>query len=313
MQACANLPILRRDWVSWLEHERRFSNHTLTAYRRDLDQFLYFLSRYLAEAITCASLAKVDRQTLRSWMAKQRAVGKSASSINRNLSALKSFYKFADHIGVLDSTAIKAQRGPKKPTILPRPLSEDVSRNLLDLMADEAAQSWLGARDYALALLMYGCGMRLGETLSLSVTDLDHMDSGSLKFRGKGGKERHVPVLPQVLAACRDYAARCPFALNSPDKLFKGTRGGSLNPRTVQRTLETYRRQLNLPVTATPHALRHSFATHLLANGANLRDIQELLGHKDLISTQRYTQVDASHLMKAYKEAHPRAHSRKGI
>ena len=310
MQVPIDLLDLRHDWISWLENERRFSPHTLAAYQRDLDQFLHFLSQYVAEAITCDSLAKVDRQTLRSWMAKQRAAGKSAASINRNLSALKSFFKFADQMRVLDATAVHAQRGPKKPTILPRPLSQDASRDLLDLMAEQAATSWLGARDYALALLMYGCGMRLGETLALTVTDLDLMGSGSLKFWGKGNKERVVPVLPQVITACQDYAAQCPFALRGPDKLFKGARGGPLNARTVQRTLETYRQRLNLPATTTPHALRHSFATHLLANGANLRDIQELLGHKDLISAQRYTQVDASHLMKTYEEAHPRAHSR---
>ena len=307
MEPQKNLQNIHQDWMSWLENERRYSPHTITAYQKDMEQLLQFIGKYEAEALSWDSIKNVDRRTLRAWMAKQRAMGKSSPSINRNLSAIKSFFKFAKSIGALSSSDVQTQRGPKKPKRLPRPLTTQSSDTLFDLMAEQATRDWVGARDYAIAMLLYGCGMRIGEALNLTTIDLDLMKSGSLKLLGKGNKERYVPVLPQVVTACQNYSHRCPLSIPAGDKLFRSVRGKVLNPRVFQRTLETYRAQLNLPATTTPHALRHSFATHLLSNGANLRDIQELLGHKDLISTQLYTQVDATHILRAYKDAHPRA------
>lgn len=302
------LKTLVQDWVRWMRAERRFSSHSLEAYVRDLTQFFNFLKSYKGLGLDIPHLEQVDRITLRSWMAEQRRGGKSPDSVGRNLSAIKSFYAFGKTQGLLDNVAVQSQRGPKRAQALPKAVGEDQARALFDLMANDAPRDWVAARDYAACLLMYGSGMRIAEVLDLNFSSIKHMrDSGALQFRGKGGKERQVPILPQVIAACEAYLRACPhgFVANSP--LFVGRRGGPLNPRLLQARVADLRRMLNLPETTTPHALRHSFATHLLARGANLRDIQELLGHNDLSTTQRYTQVDTSRLMAAFETAHPRA------
>lgn len=301
------LEALVADWHQWMRAERRFSTHSQEAYGRDVAQFFGFLSAYETSGVDLTLLAKVDRRTLRSWMADLRSAGKSATTIGRALSALKSFYAFAHSLGLLDKSHVQAHKSPKRGEVLPKALSQTQSQNLLDTMAQNAVHDWQGARDYAAVLLMYGCGMRIAEVLSLPAKALTQMRDGFIIFRGKGNKERQVPVLPLVSAACQAYAKVCPHALLQDEPLFLGTRGGTLNPRILQQALARLRIALNLPETTTPHAMRHSFATHLLGEGASLRDIQELLGHTSLATTQRYTKVDQAYLLKAYAAAHPRA------
>lgn len=298
---------LIKGWISWMRAERRFSAHSQSAYVRDLTQFLDFLEHYEQLGVDLAQLNGVDRRTLRSWMAQQKIDGKCESSIGRNLSAIKSFYTFAAQQGSLENIIVLAQRGPKRPQILPRALSEGEADSLLNRLAREAEADWQGARDYAVTLLMYGCGMRIAEVLGLKFKDLSHMRDGSLQFMGKGKKERKVPVLHQVFDAVEAYVRGCPHVFVNHGPLFFGARGACLSPRRVQDTLTRHRRALNLSETTTPHAMRHSFATHLLARGANLRDIQELLGHTNLSTTQRYTHVEISRLMASFQAAHPRA------
>lgn len=298
---------LMRNWLDWMRAERRFSAHSLEAYARDFEQFLSFLEAYGGVGLDLPQLERVDRRTLRAWMARQRSEGKSATSVGRNLSAIKSFYAFAEKSGQIQNAHVATQRGPKRAQVLPKALHEGEADRLLDAMAYEAQGDWQGARDYAATLLMYGCGMRIAEVLALNLQDLQRMASGSLQFVGKGGRERRVPVLPQVTTACEAYVKTCPHPLVENSALFVGARGGQLNPRQLQGTLARHRRALGLPETTTPHALRHSFATHLLARGANLRDIQELLGHGDLATTQRYTHVETARLLASYRDAHPRA------
>ena len=294
-------------WLIWMRAERRFSALSLEAYARDLEQFFAFLAIYGGTGVDLATLERVDRLTLRAWMAEQRRRGKSADSVNRNLSALKSFYAFADRQGQLSNVPIQAQRGPKRDQVLPKAANQQEVQKLIDTLRQGAQQDWTVARDYAAFLLMYGCGLRIAEALSLRYQDLVTLGDGVLHLVGKGGKERRLPVLPQVAQACAAYVQICPHPFVAKGPLFLGKRGGALNPRLLQGRLATLRSDLNLPETLTPHALRHAFATHLLARGANLRDIQELLGHGTLSTTQRYTQVETRRLMDAFMDAHPRA------
>ena len=298
---------LRSAWLIWMQAERRFSAHSIAAYERDVGNFLEFLSSYVQTKLSLRILIDVDRITLRAWMATLRNDGKSASSCARALSALKSFYAHGKQLGYLDNPHVVAQRGPKLPQALPKALSRIESRNLLAVMADEAPGSWQASRDYAAVLLMYGSGMRIAEVLSLKNRHLIDMEQGVLQFTGKGRKERQVPILPLVSSACRAYVNDCPHSRSSADPLFLGVRGGILHPRILQATLQRHRSILNLPETTTPHAMRHSFATHLLGQGANLRDIQVLLGHASISTTQRYTKVDTELLRKSYEAAHPRS------
>ena len=298
---------LLRDWLNWMRAERRFSAHSLEAYARDVEQFLAFLQEYGGVGLDLPQLDRVDPRTIRAWMARQRRDGKSATSVGRNLSAIKSFYAYGERDGQLQNALVATQRGPRRHQPLPKALHEAEADRLLATMEREAEGDWQSARDYAATLVLYGCGMRIAEVLGLDLGDLDRMASGSLQFVGKGRRERRVPVLPQVTQACTAYVASCPHPLSRSSPLFVGTRGGRLNPRQLQGTLARHRRALALPETTTPHALRHSFATHLLARGANLRDIQELLGHGDLSTTQRYTQVETARLLSSYEAAHPRA------
>jgi integrase/recombinase XerC len=252
-----------------------------------------------------ASLRDLPATDLRSWMAAERGRGLSARSLARSLSAVKGFLAWvADRDGG-DVTAILQARGPKYRRRLPRPVSEEAAAELLGTVGEQAREPWIAARDEAVVTLLYGCGLRISEALGL--TGAAHPLPEVLRITGKGGKERLVPVLPAARAAVARYAGLCPFDLGRNAPLFRGARGGPLNPRLVQAVVEKARMQLGLPATATPHALRHSFATHLLTAGGDLRAIQELLGHASLSTTQAYTAVDAARLMEVYEKAHPRA------
>ena len=292
----------------WLTHLRALDGaaaNTITAFGRDVAGYLAFLATHRGGAEGTAALTTLAIQDIRAWMAHERGRGLSARSLARALSAVKGFTAWlADRDGA-DATAILSTRGPKFRRKLPRPLSEDGARAMLDTVGDQSREDWIAARDTAVVTLLYGCGLRISEALGL--TGADHPLPDTLRITGKGDKTRLVPVLPAARAAVAHYARLCPYDLGRNQPLFRGARGGSLNPRLIALVMEKTRLQLGLPATATPHALRHSFATHLLSAGGDLRAIQELLGHASLSTTQAYTAVDAARLMEVYEKAHPRA------
>lgn len=310
-KAAGVLPIsaqARDALAGWLRHLRALdgaAEKTVTAYARDVTGYLAFLAVHRGGAEGVAALTTLPASDLRAWMAQERARGVSARSLARSLSAVKNFTRWlADRDGQ-DATTILSARGPKYRRKLPRPLSEDGARAMIDSVGDQAREDWVAARDRAVVTLLYGCGLRISEALGL--TGAEKVLPEVLRITGKGGKTRLVPVLPVARAAVEDYVRLCPFDLEAEGALFRGARGGPLNARLIALVMERTRMQLGLPATATPHALRHSFATHLLSAGGDLRAIQELLGHASLSTTQAYTAVDAARLMEVYEKAHPRA------
>ena len=293
------------DWLAGLSALDDASPHTLSAYGADARAFLSFLGGHLGGPVTPADLAALRLADMRAFLAHERAEGLSPRSAARRLSAVKSFLRaMADRHGFDASPALSA-RAPKVPRRLPRPLDVAGARAMLDTVEVQSLTPWIAARDAAVVTLLYGSGLRISEALSL--TGADWPMAETLRIRGKGGKDRVVPVLPVARDAIGAYIAACPWPVEQGQPLFRGARGGALNPRLVQKAMEGARRQLGLPDTATPHALRHSFATHLLAAGGDLRAIQTLLGHASLSTTQGYTAVDMPRLMEVYAAAHPRA------
>jgi len=291
-------------WRSWLKSERRAAVLSLEAYERDLFAFLAFLAGHHGTPPSLKSLQALERGDLRAWLAQRAGRGLKATSTARALSVVRGFFRFLARRGLVENTAVLGLRNPKLPRAVPKALSEAEAMDALANIGELSNEPWIAKRDAALLTLLYGCGLRLGEALSLTRADVKAARSGRLTVTGKGRKQRIVPVLAIVAAALDDYLAACPF---KGDPLFLGARGGALNPRIVQDRLQRLRLLLGLPATATPHALRHSFATHLLAGGGDLRAIQELLGHASLSTTQRYTEVDAAGLLAVYEQAHPRA------
>lgn len=307
--APASLASLAQGWLQRLGTERRLSPHTLEAYGRDLRQFLEFLPDHLGQAPDIGALDRLKPLDLRAFLSRRRAQGAGSRTLLRQLAALRSFARHLARDGLIDASAFVALRGPRMKRSLPRPVTPASARALTDAdsrAGDERAQ-WILARDAAVLTLLYGCGLRISEALSIRREDAPRPGDGRLTIKGKGGKARMVPVLPQVEAAIAEYLALCPYALPAAGPLFVGARGGPLSARIIQLAVAGLRGALGLPPSATPHALRHSFATHLLARGGDLRAIQELLGHASLSTTQVYTQVDGARLMAAYKAAHPRA------
>ncbi len=294
----------RERWQRWLAHERRVSDHTLAAYTIDLDGFLRFLAEHLGGPPDLRELEALRPADFRAWLARRVGDGLARSSTARALSSVKSFFRHLERNGRASNAAIETVRGPRLPKSVPRPLTRGEAAEAL-AAAGENVLPWVAARDTSLLLLLYGCGLRIGEALALDRREAPRGDT--MVVRGKGDKERMVPVLPVVRRAIADYLAACPHDPGADGPLFIGVRGGRLNPRMVQGLMQSLRRRLGLPETATPHALRHSFATHLLAGGGDLRTIQELLGHASLSTTQRYTEVEAETLLAVYNEAHPRA------
>ena len=294
-------------WLGYLGVEKRMSPKTLDAYERDARQFLDFLGGHLGGAPSLKQLAKLTPADVRAFMAARRGEGLSSRSLMRGLAGARSFARFLERNGKGKVGALSAVRAPKMAKTLPKPLTVATAKRIADakLRAGEHSEPWIVARDAAVLALCYGSGLRISEALSLKRKDAGAHDA--LTVTGKGNKTRMVPVLPQVTKLIADYAALCPFELPDEGPLFVGARGGPLSPRVVQLAMAEVRGALGLPDTATPHALRHSFATHLLARGGDLRAIQELLGHASLSTTQIYTVVDSERLFEVYSSAHPRA------
>ncbi|MEQ8196000.1 MAG: tyrosine recombinase XerC [Rhodospirillales bacterium] len=292
-------------WCAWLEHERRTSLHTLDAYRRDLIGFLRFSAEHLGYPPGLSELESLRPADFRSYLAHRARNGLARTSTARALSTLRNFFRFLARRNLAANAAIDGVHTPKVPKSIPRALSEQEARESLDVIEEISNEPWIAKRDTALITLLYGCGLRIGEALALNQRDFPKGDA--MTITGKGRKQRVVPVLSVVKDALADYLDHCPFGLGGDDPLFVGARGKRLNAGVVQRQMRRLRALLGLPESATPHALRHSFATHLLAGGGDLRTIQELLGHASLSTTQRYTDVDAGHLGRVYRSAHPRA------
>jgi integrase/recombinase XerC len=294
-------------WLGYLGAERRMSPKTLEAYARDVGQFLDFLSQHLGGAPSLKALARLSPADVRAFMAARRSEGLSSRSLMRVMAGTRSFARFLERNGKGKVGALSAVRAPKIGKTLPKPLAIAAAKRIsdTDLREGEAREPWVIARDAAVLGLLYGSGLRISEALSLKRKDFSKRDA--ITVTGKGNKTRMVPVLRQVAKLVADYIALCPIDLPADGALFVGTRGGPLSPRVVQLAMATLRGALGLPDTATPHALRHSFATHLLARGGDLRAIQELLGHASLSTTQIYTAVDSERLLEVYASAHPRA------
>jgi len=308
MAASLNGAQARSLWLEHLAKERRASPRTLEAYGFAAARYLAFLERHRGDSVDVAGLADVTAGELRAFLAHLRTGERPLSprSLSQALSAVRTFHRFLDRRLDAPNAAIALVRGPKVKPGVPRPISEDQANGLLaEPGLDPDRERWESARDEAVLTLLYGCGLRISEALSLKRGDAPL--GPELRITGKGGKTRLTPVLPAVQAAVAAYLAELPFVLDPEAPLFRAKRGGPLSPRHVQATVQNLRGRLGLPDSATPHALRHSFATHLLGAGADLRAIQELLGHASLSTTQRYTGVDAARLLSAYAQAHPRA------
>jgi integrase/recombinase XerC len=294
-------------WRQHLSAERRLAANTLVAYARDADQFLTFLTAHLASPPRLADLKSLSTTDLRAFMAWRRNDGAGSRTLARGIAGLRSLIRFLEKDGSVNGAAIRAIRPPRQKKTLPKPLGVVAAHDVISVENSLDEEPWIAARNAAVLALLYGAGLRISEALGLRRSEAPRADGDALRIRGKGGKERIVPVLPAISAAIAAYLKACPFSPGPNAPLFLGARGGLLNPRMVQRAMEKLRSALGLPDTATPHALRHSFATHLLAGGGDLRSIQELLGHASLSTTQIYTGVDTERLMAAYREAHPRA------
>ena len=298
-----------QEFTVWLQTERRASENTIEAYQRDIANFIAFLVEHLGQEPHVADLKGLTRHDVIAWLAKRRSEDNlAASSRARAASSLRAFFKFLDRR--LDAPNARAMmfETPRRPHRLPRPLPESLASQAIDIAGDGEGHDvpeWALARDAAMLSLLYGAGLRLSEALALTGKDVPAPQS--LRVLGKGRKVRLVPLITPVREAVNFYAKLCPFPAAPDEQLFRGLKGGPLNPRMVQRLMERLRHRLGLPETATPHAMRHSFATHLLANGGDLRSIQALLGHASLSTTQIYTGVDAARLMKVHSESHPRA------
>lgn len=294
-------------FLDHLAGERRLSARTVDAYRRDLDGFLDHITRHLGRGLKLADLAQLKTVDFRSWMADRRRGpdGISARSLARSLSAIRTFYAYLQRRWKLENPALTLIESPKIARGKPKPVSEKAALDLLKQTGDRPGEDWEKARDTAILYLLYGCGLRISEALSLK--QRDRQLGAALTINGKGNKSRMVPILPVVREAVAASADLCPFPLEPDDLMFRGARGGPLGPRAVQKLMQTLRSALGLPASATPHALRHAFATHLLAHGGDLRTIQELLGHASLSTTQIYAEVENSRLLNVYDEAHPRS------
>ena len=288
-------------WQSWLLNERRYSPHTLDAYSRDLSGFFDFAAEHLGKVPETADLAKLEVRDFRAYLSQRAARHIDKSSLARELSTLKNFFKWVARYDILRNPALSVIRTPRRAKVLPKALEVNDTFNVIDEAQNLASNSWQGLRDTAIFTLLYGCGLRISEALSLNVGDIGNNDF--LRIKGKGNKERIVPLLPVVVENINKYLAECPYQPKQGEPLFLGARGDRLVPRIIQRQMQKIRAYLGLPDNLTPHALRHSFATHLLAEGTDLRSIQELLGHASLTTTQRYTDVQIETLKKEYDKA----------
>ncbi len=290
-------------WQRELGSVRRLATNTLEAYQRDLSQFMSFYAGHNGGPVDLEALKALRAADIRAFMALRRAESLGSRSLARSLSALKSFFRFLEREGAMATEALNVVRTPKQPKSLPKALTVPEARKTIDTVSEMEDTSWIAARDMAVLALCYGAGLRISEALAICRADLE---TSALRVTGKGGKVRMVPLIESVRAHIENYLALCPFRLAATEPLFRGAKGGVLAPRLIQMRMAQLRGALGLPPSATPHALRHSFATHLLGKGGDLRAIQELLGHASLSSTQIYTAVDTERLLESYRAAHPR-------
>jgi integrase/recombinase XerC len=297
----------RADWLKVLGHERRLAALTLAAYERDTRQFFQFLTGHCGGAPGIADIRNLRTADLRAYLAHRRSGGAGARTLGRGLAGIRSFLRFLERRGLANAAGAAALRAPKQPKSLPKPLTAADAKRVVSTGDQLAEEPWIAARNAAVLTLLYGSGLRISEALGLSGGELLSPRDTVVRVTGKGGKTRLVPVLPIALQAIAEYRRLCPYHLDAKGLLFRGARGGALQPAIIQREMQKLRSALNLPATATPHALRHSFATHLLGRGGDLRTIQELLGHASLSTTQIYTGVDTARLLEIYEAAHPRA------
>lgn len=307
ISAKPDLQAARESWLKALAGERRLSALTVEAYERDTRQFLQFLTGHCGGAPGMADIADLRPADLRAFLASRRSEGAGARTLGRGLAGVRSLLRFLERRGLANAAGAAALRAPKQPKSLPKPLTAPDARRVVSAGEQLAEEPWIAARNAAVLTLLYGSGLRISEALGLDGGDLASAAEKVLRVTGKGGKTRLVPVLPVAFQAVAEYRRLCPYHLGVGEPLFRGARGGALNPAIVQREMAKLRSALNLPDTATPHALRHSFATHLLGRGGDLRTIQELLGHASLSTTQIYTGVDTARLLEIYESAHPRA------
>ena len=307
----------KNEWLRQLGDEKRLSPKTIEAYQRDWQQFCDHLTDYLANTPTLKDFADLRPIVLRGFLARRRQQGINPKSLARSLSGIRSFVRFLEKQDKASSAGIASMRPPKQSQTLPRPIAPQDAKKLTETKQQATVANnkpWIAARDAAIMSLLYGCGLRISEALNLTIEDIGLQTSEqpdvtvqTLRIQGKGNKTRIVPVLPVVRTSISEYLKLCPFVLEPKNKVFRGERGKNLQPAIVQRNMRIMRNMLGLPNTATPHAMRHSFATHLLSNGGDLRSIQELLGHASLKTTQKYTEVDDVTLMRNWAKAHPRS------
>ena len=307
MTANADLQTLIDGWLSEL-NQRDLSRHTVEAYLRDVTQFIAFLAEHSGQEVSPASFDTLKAMDVRSFLARRRNIEATQSrSLARSLSGLRSFTLYLSEKNYPVSAAFKIVRSPRIPKSLPRPMSQSDALQMIALAGDMSSHPWENLRNQALLVLIYGCGLRISEALNLSYGDRPKPDNISIRITGKGKKQRDAPILPLIENAIQQYIQAAPFDFKDDDPLFRGVRGGRFSARQFQMIVEKCRRSMGLPDTVTPHAFRHSFATHLLAAGGDLRTIQELLGHTSLSSTQIYTEIEDTELGRIYKNAHPRS------
>ena len=287
-------------WIDYLKIQKKYSQHTVSSYLSDLKFFLEFFSN---PNISLEDLNNLEIRDFRNFFSHRAKDNIQKASIAREESAIRNFFKWMNNNKIIQNTAIFQLSSPKLPKVLPRSIDVETIFDLIDLATKECIEPWIGLRDKAFFTLLYGCGLRISEAISLNVEDV--IDTEFLKVRGKGNKDRYIPILPVVIENINKYKKLCPYELRDKDALFLGAKGERLSPRIIQRKLQKLRVDMNLPSNITPHALRHSFATHLLAQGSDLRTIQELLGHSSLNSTQRYTEVNLDKIQEEYKKAFP--------
>lgn len=300
-----SLPV--ENWINWLQKEKHLSPLTVQVYSRVLNEFLGFLQTHAGQEVTLSNLSVLKARDFRSWMTYLLShQEQNKSTVTRAVSVIRSFFLFLDQQGLVHNPIARNLRAPKREQALPRALSQEDAHTLVTHAADQAEEDWVGKRDEAFFTLLYGCGLRINEALQLNQNDIPAAN-GMLRVKGKGNKERVVPLLPLVWEKIQTYLTSCPFLRAPQEPLFYGVQGKRLNVSVAERAITHLRRALNLPETVTPHALRHSFATHLLEENADLRTIQELLGHASLSTTQRYTKINRKKLQQVYKNSHPRA------
>lgn len=286
-----------KDWLQWLKNERRYSEHTVDAYARDLSQFFDFFET----PQTIGSLSKMQISDFRRYISSRHCQLISKTSLTRKLSSIRNFFHWLNRKGIVQNSAVSILSSPKKDKVLPRALEIQQAKDLIEEAPNFEKENWQQLRDIAIFTLLYGCGLRISEAVNTNIGDFDNRDF--LRIKGKGNKERIVPILPIVTRSINAYLEACPYSHNHGDPIFLGARGERISPRIIERQMEKIRNYMGLPSNLTPHSLRHSFATHLLANGTDLRSIQELLGHASLSTTQRYTEVEISKLQTEYDQA----------